>query len=272
MAENPILRDSITDAGPDDAGHVVISGSHGGLYPAALASALGLRAVLFNDAGVGLERAGISGVMALAGVGMAAAAVDCGSARIGDAADALARGRISHANAVADRLGVAPGMKVAQAAGLLARAALPAGQLPPYEEGRALRRLANGLVVHLLDSASMVGPEHAGEVVITGSHGGLIGGDPARALKAPARIAVFNDAGLGPDEVGAARLPALERRGLAAVTVAATSARIGDAASALDSGVISRVNRPAAGIGARPGLALARWLGGLQAAPSRSMV
>ena len=263
MAENVILRDSITDAGPADVGAVVISGSHGGMYPAALASGLGLRAVIFNDAGVGLESAGISGVLALAEVGMAAAAVDCRTARIGDARDALANGRISAANALAARLGITAGMATEKAVRLLAGADLPTGRLPPHVEGQSTRKLKNGLVVHLLDSASMVGPEHGGQVVVTGSHGGLIGGDPARALKAPARIAVFNDAGLGPGDVGAARLPALAQKGLAAVTVAASSARIGDAASALDSGVISRANLPAQQIGAREGVALAGWLGNL---------
>ena len=261
MENRLCLCDSITDAGPNEAGKVVVSGSHGGLYPAWCASRVGVRAVIFNDAGVGLERAGIGGVMALDAVATAAAAVDCMSARIGDAADMLARGRISHANAQAEALGVAAGMPVAEAAALLQAAAPAKAVLPAPTEARTTRRLREGgRPVHLLDSASMVGPEHAGEIVVTGSHGGLIGGDPARALKAAARIAVFNDAGLGPDEIGAARLPALESRGIAAVTVAATSARIGEAASALESGVISRANAPARALGARPGATLQAWL------------
>ncbi len=261
MEESVILRDSITDAGPGDAGKVVISGSHGGLYPAALASEAGLRAVLFNDAGIGLEKAGIGGVMALDQVGMAAAGVDCMSARIGDAGDALAHGRISAVNKAAEALGMAVGMRVQEAVRLLQNAPAPGGKLPPYQEAQSSRVLRPDTApVYLLDSASMVGPEHVGQVVITGSHGGLIGADPARALKAKARIAVFNDAGLGPDEVGAARLPALAAQGLAAVTVSAETARIGDAVSALETGVISRTNGPAMVLGARPGKSLHMWL------------
>ena len=255
------LRDSITDTGPRDAGLVVVSGSHGGLYPASLASDAGLRAVVFNDAGRGLDDAGISGVMALDKVAMAAAAVDCMSARIGDASDALAHGRISALNRGAGALGVTVGMTVRKALALLAGAPMPSGKLPPYQEARTtcIPR-PGGEAIFLLDSASMVGPEHVGKIVVTGSHGGLIGGDPKRALKAAARIAVFNDAGLGPDKIGAARLSALEGQSLAAVTLAASSARIGDARSAYESGIISRANEPARRLGARVGLRLRNWL------------
>ncbi len=256
-----ILRDSITDLVPGDGGRVAVSGSHGGLYPASLASRAGLRAVLFNDAGIGRERAGVGGVMALDAVGMAAAGVDCMSARIGDARDALEHGCVSHANETAQALGVRPGMAVGEAVALLRDAPEPAGKLPPHQEAQTQKALRpGGAPVFLLDSASMVAPEHAGQLVVTGSHGALIGGDPARALKAPARVAVFNDAGLGPGEIGCSRLPALEAQGIAAVTVGAATARIGDAASALETGVISRANATARALGAREGLALRMWL------------
>lgn len=102
-------------------------------------------------------------------------------------------------------------------------------------------------------------PEDAGEIVVTGSHGGLIGGDPALALRVQADIAVFNDAGR-PDGPGLSRLPALEARGMAAVTVSARSARIGDAASTFHDGIVSAANAPAAVRGACPGEPLAAWL------------
>ena len=47
---------------------------------------------------------------------MAAATVAHTTARIADAADALARGVVSHANAIGRGLGVAPGMRCAEAA------------------------------------------------------------------------------------------------------------------------------------------------------------
>jgi hypothetical protein len=85
----------------------------------------------------------------------------------------------------------------------------------------------------------------------------LIGGDPARALKAAAALGGFNDAGYDCDAAGTTRLPALDERGIAAVTVAHTSARIGDAASAWETGVISCTNRAARDAGIRIGEPLA---------------
>jgi hypothetical protein len=172
----------------------------------------------------------------------------------------LANGRISVVNAPAESLGVLPGMPVAEAADLLAGATTPRGTMAAVPEARQTRTLRPGLVVTLVDSASLVGPRDAGQVVITGSHGGLIGGDPRRALKAPARIAVFNDAGVGRNGIGITRLPALEAQGIAAVTVGHDTARIGDAASALETGEISAVNHAAVASGARVGLALRDWL------------
>lgn len=255
----PLLLNSITDAGPDARGRVALSGSHGGLYPAALASRAGLRAVIFNDAGIGLDEAGVAGVMALESVGMAAAAVDCMSCRIGDAADMAARGVVSVVNAVAASAGAAPGMAAAEAARLLTAAPAPVATMPPVAEARRTVRVG-AHEVRLLDSASLVVAEDAGRIVVTGSHGGLIGGDPARALKAAARLAVFNDAGFGPDRIGAGRLPALEARGVAALTVSCGSARIGDAASALETGEVSAANAQALAIGASPGRRLKEFI------------
>jgi hypothetical protein len=108
--------------------------------------------------------------------------------------------------------------------------------------------------VWALDSASLVGADHVGAVVVTGSHGGLLGGRPDTALKADALAALFNDAGIGMDEAGVTRLPALDNRGIAAGTVAASSARIGDARSTYEDGILTRVNQLAARLGIAPGM------------------
>jgi len=91
-------------------------------------------------------------------------------------------------------------------------------------------------------------------VLVTGSHGGLLGGRPDTALKYDALAALFNDAGIGIDEAGVTRLPALEARGIAAGTVAAASARIGDARSTYEDGILSRINPCAAALGITPGI------------------
>lgn len=257
-----LMLDSITDAGPDARGAVAACGSHGGRYPAAVASAAGLRAVILNDAGIGLEGAGVAGIAALDGIGMAAAAVDAGTCRIGSASSLVETGMISTANAGAAALGVVPGMPAAEAARRLDAAPVPHGALPPVAEARGAATLG-AVTVALLDSASLVGPRDAGAVVVTGSHGGLIGGDPGRALKAACRVAAFNDAGGGLGGIGYGRLPALDARGIAAVTVGHGTARIGEARSSLETGVISRANAAAQALGAAEGMALRGWLAGL---------
>ncbi|MFT7594963.1 MAG: hypothetical protein ACI8R4_002289 [Paracoccaceae bacterium] len=251
MDPTPLLLNSITDADAVARGRVVVSGSHGGVYPAAIASRARVHAVLFNDAGIGFDQAGIAGVRALEACGMAAAAVACLTAEIGSATDALAHGVISFANDQARAVGVVAGMAARDAAALLVQAPAPVARLAPGTEARWDRDRPGKAALLCLDSASLVTPGDAGRIIITGSHGGLIGGDPARALKAKALLAVFNDAGGGKNGIGTSRLPALQQQGIAAITVSHDSCRIGDAASALAEGVISAANPCAQAMQAR---------------------
>jgi hypothetical protein len=247
-----LVADSVTRLGPAHRGAVLIAGSHGGVFAAWLAAKAGLRAVILNDAGVGLDQAGIAGLAYLDALGMAAAVVSHDSARIGDGADMAARGVVSHANAAAARLGCAPGEAAMAAARRMIAAPLPTAQPPALAETRHLVRAEPGEAkVWALDSASLVRPEDAGQIVLLGSHGG---GPPANALKVDCRAAVFNDAGIGIDGAGIARLPALDARGIAAATVRAESARIGDGRSSWETGILSAVNARAAAAGGRVGM------------------
>lgn len=239
---------------PSARGSVVVCGSHGGRYPAYLAARAGLRAVIFNDAGVGCQDAGIASLALLQQGGMAAATVSHVSARIGEPADMLARGTISHANDAARLVGVESGMPCRLAAERLRDAPVRHVEIAASAEARSVitppgakRRLV------LIDSAAMVEPGDASQIIITGSHGGLVGGDPALALRVDGYAAVFNDAGIGIDEAGIGRLPALERRGIAAFVVTAASARIGEAVSTFEDGIVSVANAPARALGAVPG-------------------
>lgn len=248
MNDTALLLDSITDARPDAAGRIAVCGSHGGLYAAAVASRAGLRAVVLNDAGGGRNDAGIAGVRALANVGMAGCAVDCMSAEIGSARDTLSYGVISFANDPAFDLGVRRGMAVRAALKHLARAEAPCAMLDAVPEARWEETVGTASVL-CVDSASLIRPEDKGRIIVTGSHGGLIGGDPARACKAEARLVSFSDAGRGKGDIGLTRLPALAERDIAAVTLDCMSCEIGRAVSALESGVISAVNGPAKALG-----------------------
>ena len=88
---------------------------------------------------------------------------------------------------------------------------------------------------------------------MTGSHGALVGGSPAMALRVDGFAGVFSDAGVGADCAGTTRLPALDTRAIAGLTVSAGSARIGDATSLYDDGTVSHANATALRLGARPG-------------------
>ena len=266
VAPGVVAADTITKLPADAAGQVVVSGSHGGRYPGYLAAKAAVRAVILNDAGVGKDAAGIGALAYLQALGIAAAAVSHASCRIGDTKDMIARGRVGHANVPARTAGVTPGLACLEAAVLLTDAAHVRAEAPEVGEGRSEIADAGSRRIVLVDSAAMVHLEDAGAVVVTGSHGGLVGYEPAMALRTEAFAAVFNDAGVGIDEAGVGRLPALDRRGIAAFTVAAASARIGEARSTFKDGVISRTNDTAARLGAAPGMparaAVLRWAKG----------
>jgi hypothetical protein len=165
----------------------------------------------------------------------------------------IARGIVTHANPAAMALGCRAGMPCRDAATSLQRAA-PSGREPPPALEVAFLLISEPPALWALDSASLVGARQIGTVVATGSHGGLLGGRTDTALKVNALAALFNDAGIGIDEAGVTRLPALDARGIAAGTVAAASARIGDARSTYEDGILTRINPRAAALGIGPGM------------------
>ena len=110
----PPLRivDSITELKPGlDAGCLAVSGSHGGISSAQYALAARPLIAVFNDAGVGKDEAGLAALPFLQGHAIAACTVAHTSARIGEAHSTLADGLVSHCNAAARALGVAPGQR-----------------------------------------------------------------------------------------------------------------------------------------------------------------
>lgn len=105
------LVDSITQLHAEDAGCLAVSGSHGGLSSARYALAVRPFLSVFNDAGIGRDDAGIAALALLQAQGLAACTVSHASARIGEAASTLDDGVVSHANALAQALGIAPGQR-----------------------------------------------------------------------------------------------------------------------------------------------------------------
>ncbi len=238
---------------------MVVSGSHGGIAASLIAARAGAAAVLLNDAGVGKDQAGIAGLAPLGVLGVAAAVVGHESARIGDGGDTAANGVITHVNSLATAAGVEPGQAAAQAI-----EALEAWTPGVREEDVAVpsvrppREVPGEPPTIVCDSMSQAGESHAGSVVVSGSHGGDMGG-----RHAPAGIAAafFNDAGVGKEEAGIARLPLLDEMGIPAAAASNRSARIGDGEDTLARGVVSHVNRLAAEAGLEPGTPVAAAVG-----------
>jgi hypothetical protein len=110
-----VLLDSITWLAEDDAGHIVVSGSHGGRSAGEYAVRWPLALCCLNDAGVGKDRAGIVALDMLESRGTPAVAYGHVSARIGDARDAWENGVVTHVNAQARALGFAPGQALRDA-------------------------------------------------------------------------------------------------------------------------------------------------------------
>ena len=251
-------------------GRVVVCGSHGGSFAGLCAVAAGVRAILLNDAGIGLEGAGTAGLVIAENAGLAAATLGHMSCRIGNGDDAFARGIVSATNAQAKALGIAPGMTAREAARRLAAADTPTDTRPATGEEHRHESERNGWRIVVCDSASLIRQgDDDGAIVMTGSHGGLVGDDPATASKADAAFLAYNDAGVGRDGAGLSRLPVLQARGIAAVTVDCATARIGDGASTLDQGIISHANEAATALGATAGTALRALVDTLTAAPPR---
>lgn len=254
-AGSPWLADSVTAVAPEVAGGLLITGSHGGLYSAVCALRLRVAAVVFSDAGIGRDEAGVAGVRFLDRYGVPAAAVGHLTARIGDAVDLLARGRLSVVNQAAHACGVRPGDMLRDAWPLLAlRPTAATFDLPELRESEHLLRNVQGRCAYALDSNSLVDARHRDSIVVTGSHGGLLGGRPATAVKQPVFAAFYNDAGVGIDQAGIGRLPVLDAQGIAGIAVDASTACIGDGMSTYRDGVASHVNRTATALGIAAGM------------------
>lgn len=111
-----VIMDSITKVTAEDNGSIAVSASHGGISSGEFALDLApLTMAIFNDAGVGKDDAGIAALAMLQARGVGGATVSHTSARIGDAQDTWDHGVVSHANAVARGLGVAPGVRLCEA-------------------------------------------------------------------------------------------------------------------------------------------------------------
>ena len=112
-----IIADSATSVTEDNKNDIVVDGSHCGanIAPDYILPS-GARGMIGNDAGIGLENAGIASLKTLEEHGIPGAAVAAMSAEIGIGQSTYNDGVISTVNEVAKKMGVAVGMTAKEAA------------------------------------------------------------------------------------------------------------------------------------------------------------
>lgn len=109
------VMDSISYINAKHRDCIVVSASHGGLSSARYALEHPPLLTVFNDAGVGKDKAGIAALDRLEQNQLAALAISANSARIGDGEDTWENALITHANPSALELGFEIGKKLKNA-------------------------------------------------------------------------------------------------------------------------------------------------------------
>jgi len=113
------VTDSITFLNENNAGDIVVCGSHGGLSAGKYALKRHVKAVFFNDAGIGKNNAGVKSLESLNDAGILACTVDCMSAEIYNGHDTLGNGIITVCNQVAKTRNIKEKMTVTEAIKLI---------------------------------------------------------------------------------------------------------------------------------------------------------
>ena len=246
---NILITDTVTKLEKEAMKNVVIAGSHGGIYAGYEAAKARVRGIILHDAAVGLDRAGIGSLKYLEKLGIAAATIDYRSAIIGNGNSLANDGIISFVNNIAYEAGCFTGQKAMACAITMQKSPYTTKDIPIYEEARFLiREDSNGVIVRGCDSVSLVKAEDENVIVITASHGEVLASSPTWGKRPKVMAAIFNDAG---SEL-VTRLPDLNKLGIPAATVTSNSARIGDARSSYDDGIISYCNKKASQMGISP--------------------
>lgn len=258
LPETVILLDSLGDLQPGNTSPVLVCASHcgdNGTFARKLKNCR-VKAVFLNNAGVGKNQAGISGLSHYAAEDILACAVDHYSAEIGVATDTWQSGIISHINSLAGEASIKPGDSVQQAVAriinIIDNPALTPGnksfKSPPDEKKdstaalkKQVKALIDGVSITVTDSITFLNESNAGDIVVCGSHGGVSAGHYAQ--KHCLKAVFFNDAGIGKNNAGIKSLDSLSDAGILACTVDCMSAEIFNGQDALDNGIITVCNQ-----------------------------
>lgn len=252
MPRDVRIVDSITQ--PDGAsGAAVVAGSHGGISSGRYAARIGVSGVVFNDAGVGRDGAGIESLPYLDDLGAPAATVDHRSARIADGVDMARDGTVSHVNETAADLGCTPGQNALECAATMHDAGIDPVEGDVDGELTEVELDGGDVPIWAVDSIGLISDRQEGAITIAGSHGERLAGEFETYVPTGIAGITLFDAGVGKDDAGIGRLATMNDRGIPAGAVDVDTAHIGSARSAWDDGVLSHVNDLAASIGVRPG-------------------
>lgn len=239
-------------AHPDTAGDLIVNASYSGVLCAKMVIAAKPRFVIGLDCAIGKDGAGVAGLSFYEALGIPAAAADVMTAEMGDGRDLYEEGVLSRVNEAAERLGIAPGMRVKDAAdAMLSGARRPADWDPARRE--VIETDADtGRSIVATDSIAFALPEdRERNVLCTAGHTGRSVVGYFRDYRPWAFIC--SDGGVGKNDSGTSALTDVEADGIPGASVDAMTARMGDGHSTLFDGVISAVNAPAAAKGVRVG-------------------
>lgn len=228
---------------------VLVAASHSAVCAVELVLNVRPLGVIGHAAGPGKDDAGVSGLALLERVRIPGAAVDGTTAPISDGRGMYERGRILRLNELARGLGVEEGMRVSDAAQVMATAAWPS-PVAAYQE--LLHDGPEGRII-ALETIKHGDERINGSVICMGSHSGASMADYVESYDL--RGTITNDAGQPLEESATRGMTRLAERGIPAAVVANDSARVGDGVSTYETGLLSMVNAVAEELGIRPGMA-----------------
>jgi uncharacterized protein YunC (DUF1805 family) len=255
---NVILLDSLGDLRPDNTSPILVCASHcgdNGTFARKLKNCH-VKAVFLNNAGIGKNQAGISGLVHYEAENILACAVDHFSAEIGVSRDTWENGIISHTNNLAENFGIKIGNSVQEAVVKISdiTSQTSFNQInknfdfqteKKYEIKVDLIKKAQtqiaGKTITVTDSITFLTEQNVGDIVVCGSYGGVSAGHYAKKYRLKAVF--FNDAGIGKNNAGIKSLDFLSDAGILACTVDCMSAEIFNGQDALDNGIISVSNQ-----------------------------
>ncbi len=272
LPEGLVLLDSLGDLNADNTAPILVCASHcgdNGAFARKLKS-FHVKAVFLNNAGIGKNRAGISGLSHYEAENILACAVDHYSAEIGVARDTWESGIISHTNTPAKEAGIVIGDTVKEAvAKVIKHVNL---QSSPQKEKtldtlvaenkgttsskvdlkKQIQTQIDGVNITVTDSITFLNENNAGDIVVCGSHGGLSAGHYAQ--KHRIKAVFFNDAGIGKNRAGVKCLESLSDTGILACTVDCMSAEIFNGQDILNNGIITVCNQMASSKNIKEGM------------------